>query len=114
MTENKNFNYEPSIRTDSSDYSKAALLRHRRESICSVDEKSFSTEHNYNIRGARYIVHSIFPLHEKPSAADKIKHLLSSAIDNNSLILRNSLDCETDKEYNNADENISIVTSQSV
>ncbi len=114
MTENKNINYEPSIRTDTSDYSKAVLLRHMRESICSVDENSFSTEHNYNIRGARYIVRSIFPLHEKPSAADKIKHLLSAAIDNNSLILRKSLDCATDCEYNDADENISLVTSQSV
>ncbi len=114
MTDNKNINYEPVIHTDVSDYDERLSLRHMRESICSVDEISFSTEHNYNIRGARYIVRSIFPLHEKPNAADKIKHLLSSAIDNNSLILRKSLDCETDKEYNDVDENISIVTSQSV
>ncbi len=115
MTENKNINYELTIRTDTSDYSKAVLLRHMRESNFKINDGSLTVEHDYAIGKSHYVVRSIFPLTEKPSASDKIKHLLSSAIDNNSLILRNSLDCETDKEYNDADENISLVaSSQSV
>ncbi len=114
MTEKNNFNYEPTIRTGTSDYNKAVLLRHMRESNFKISDGSVTVEHDYTIGKAHYVVRSIFPLTEKPSASDKIKHLLSSAIDNNSLIRRNSLDCETDKEYNDADENISIVTSQSV
>ncbi len=114
MTEKNNFNYEPTIRTGTSEYSKVVLLRYMRESNFKISDSSVTVEHDYAIGKANYVVRSIFPLTEKPSASDKIKHLLSSAIDNNSLILRNSLDCETDKEYNDADENISLVTSQSV
>ncbi len=114
MTENKNINYEPVIHTDVSDYDERLSLRHRRESNFKINDDSVTVEHDYLIGKAHYVVRSIFPTTEKPSTEDKIKHLLSSAIDNNSLILRKSLDCETDCEYNDADENISLVTSQSV